>query len=431
MHWHVYASGSWRLVRSPTLRAVRTSLATLAVGASSLMWAGESGSLSIAVPYTVRRISINGDLSEWDSAATIEFRAPSERGARDNSATVRVLWDSDKLYVAFVVRDTELMGRHVGDDQRIWLDDAVEVFLDTKRNGQEGLLLPDEEFKRRGGRYDSRGAREFKDSDDYHVVVNVRGSLATARGVDLSPDDYSWDSDVLHAVASNGTINNGADIDSNYVVELAIPWASMGVKPRGGLVLGADFAVEDVDPDRRLPFGWSDIVSFNKPYLWGVLVLNGGTHATGHPLSMWIVGAICVVVALAVWVSLRWAKRTREGNAVPAAADRTADIVGRVLEYIENNYTTPGLSASKAARALGISQRYLALSLSRQHQPLFGTILRCRRIAGAKELLSATTLSMAEIASAAGFGTQKAFSTQFRTEVGGSPSEFRKNLSRA
>jgi AraC-like DNA-binding protein len=391
---------------------------------------GADGSLKIEVPFTAQRISINGDLSEWDSAAAIEFESPHQRGERDNSATVKLLWDREKLYAAFIVRDTELRGSYVADDEEIWKDDAVEVFIDSKHDGDRGLNVPEEEFLRRGGMYDRWGDRKFLAPDDYHFIVNVRGSLATLRGVQLDQMDFSWNTDILYAVTLSGSINDGSDIDTQYMVELAIPWSSMGVRPRDGLVLGADFGVEDVDSDGRHRFDWCDVGSFNKPYLWGDIVLVGGEN---RPLPVAaVLLSITIIAAVTAAGFVAGLRRDRKSQSIAGASTRSSrgvEIAAQIQDCIERNYASPGLSASGAARELGISRRYLNMVLRRQGKPIFSTMLLGRRMSKATELLRNTDMSIAEIASATGFGSQSAFSTMFKTETGISPSDYRKNPS--
>jgi hypothetical protein len=55
-----------------------------------------------------------------------------------------------------------------------------------------------------------------------------------------------------------------------YTVELAIPWAALGVPaPAAGAELGLDLAVNDLDADGVLrPFDWAGLSRFAQPALW-------------------------------------------------------------------------------------------------------------------------------------------------------------------
>ncbi len=401
-----------------------------AVAVSSSAPSHTIDAVSVAIPFTTRHISINGDLSDWDSASTIEFSAHHGRGERDNSAVVKLLWDHDKLYVAFVVHDTELRGRHVSDDEHIWEDDAVEVFLDTKNDAEEVLMLSDEEFVRRGGRYED-GERKFMAPDDYHIVVNGRGTLATLRGSGLDYHDGSWEADILRAVSFTGTPTDAANIDTQYVVEMAIPWRALDVRPRSGLVLGADFGVEDVDADGRYAFDWCDAGPFTRPDTWGDIVLAGGDEQRRGNWPATLVWAAITSAALAGALGLWRIRRNRADAAWPQGSGRGAEMTERIEDCIARNYSSATLSPSIAARQLGISKRYLNMVLRQEGRPTFGNMLVRERVLRAAQLLRETDLSLAEIASSAGFRSQSAFSTMFGARTGLSPSAYRKDPSAA
>jgi AraC-like DNA-binding protein len=415
---------------SRLLGAVCTFLVTPSAG-DSVPGSAQAATQAVAsVPFTTSRISINGDLSEWDSAAVVTFRPSQSRGDRDNFVAVKLLWDNDKLYVAFIVEDTELTGSHVGDDEDVWQDDAVELFIDSKNDGDRGLNVPEDEFLRQGGLYDKWGERKYLAPDDYHFIVNVRNSLATLRGVQLDQMDYSWDTDILYAVTLSGTLNDGSDIDSQYVAELAIPWSSMGVRPHNGLVIGADFGVEDVDADGRHGFDWCDVGSFNKPYLWGDIVLVKDKRA---PMSgALMILTVCVAGAAAAGLLLigLLTFRKRRGTVLAAkGSPHGATIVEQIEACVERSYTLPGLSASSVARELGLSRRYLNVVLKQQGKPALKDLLIRRRIAKAVELLLKTDMSIAEIAESTGFRGQSVLGRRFKAEAGLSPTAFRKNPS--
>jgi hypothetical protein len=93
---------------------------------------------------------------------------------------------------------------------------------------------------------------------DEHVTTSD-GVVVFLDG-DKSGGDYT-DSDVALFVASDGQVNvlsangnqsvqavaGGATVDGGYTVELAIPWADLGVTPAEGGILGFDFAIAEDD----------------------------------------------------------------------------------------------------------------------------------------------------------------------------------------
>src|SRR6185369_16794957 len=55
-------------------------------------------------------VTLDGDLSEWAGIPTIPFQDDpgNGRGALNNTATARMAWDANYLYVAYNITDTEL-----------------------------------------------------------------------------------------------------------------------------------------------------------------------------------------------------------------------------------------------------------------------------------------------------------------------------------
>ena len=76
--------------------------------------------------------------------------------------------------------------------------------------------------------------------------------------------------------------------DTEYVVEMAIPWAQVGVTPFAGLFVGLDLTVMDSDPGSPNPldyFDWAQIApaSFAQPVLWKRVQLVDSTPAPPAP----------------------------------------------------------------------------------------------------------------------------------------------------
>ncbi len=388
---------------------------------------------AVRVPFCSRHVSVNGELSDWSGAAVLHFAASEIRGPRDNSATVMLQWDTDKLYVAFEVRDTELNGSRVADDENLWYDDAVEVFVDTRNDASADIeMLPEDEFTRRGGEI-WRGELVYLQDDDYHVIVNLRATVTTLRGKDLDFQNTGWDADIPYAVVYRGTLNDNSDVDSGYAVEMAIPWEAIGVKAKSGLVLGADFCVGDVDTvgvtkhdDPRYGFDWVASPFFNQPHNWGHIVLEGGPR-TGFNAWMTTVGA--VLAAMLLTGALVAFRRQRSGRPTPeetAKLSRFVPLLDKLDIFLERNYSRADLSTADAARSLSISERHLQKVLRRDRGRTFRELLAAARVEKAAELLSRSDdRSVSEIGYAVGFTRPDVFSATFKKLKGVSPSDFR------
>ncbi len=382
----------------------------------------------VTIPYTSEPISINGDLSEWTSAVSISWHDTVKRGEKENAATAKLLWDADRLYVAFVVTDTDLRGDKLRDQEKLWLDDAVEVFLDTRNDSHLGLSMDEARFLSLGGQYRDEN-RVFLDENDYHVVINVLGSHVLAHGNGLASRGVAVAADMSHAVRFKGTINDSRDTDSGYVVEMAIPWKSVRLRAHNGLRIGAEFSIEDANGADRHASGWIDLEPFAQPYLWGTLELMGGPpdKARNAAPVIWLTLAL-----LAFSVSgLIWSTRLRKKPPAAVSVDSLAQTRARqaaadVEQYIRERFASSDASIAEAARRNSVSPRTLQMMLKQAGKPAFRDMLAAYRFQRAEDLLRGTTRSVGEIAYAVGFNNPNVFSTAYRKHTGHSPRDLRK-----
>lgn len=84
-------------------------------------------------------------------------------------------------------------------------------------------------------------------------------------------------------------------------------------------------------------------------------------------------------------------------------------------------------SMAALARRLGISERHLLRIFAAQHGVSPQQYLQTRRLLLAKQLLTDTALPIADVASSAGFGSQRAFNTAFSKHYRLPPSELRRS----
>ena len=96
------------------------------------------------------------------------------------------------------------------------------------------------------------------------------------------------------------------------------------------------------------------------------------------------------------------------------------DRIEEIRKYVEANCTSP-LTIEETARRFYLSPDYLAHLFSREvHVPFHRYLTMCR-IIRARNMLAETTLPVAEIACAAGFGSISQFNRAFKAETGRSP----------
>ena len=147
---------------------------------------------------------------DWAGMSGVSFEDDSGRGSADNTANVKTAWDDNYLYFAFEVEDTNLQAVETVRDGALYLDDIVEVYIDTLNN--DGSLMQ---------------------TDDYHFIVNLNNAVGDQKRTGTGTDT-GWDCSIVSAVTMVGTLRDATDIDTGYFVELAIPWSDIGGIPLEG-----------------------------------------------------------------------------------------------------------------------------------------------------------------------------------------------------
>ena len=154
-------------------------------------------------------LQIDGVLVEpdWDRAGRAGPFVRSLDGKPCTAATeARLLWDDANLYVAFLAQDPNIASPFTRDDEKLYISNVVEIFLDPSR-----------------------------DSSHYaEIEVAPTNALfdASFAGGPRQGMDLSWSSHARHAVHVDGTLNDPSDIDRGWTVELAIPFISLPAMTR-------------------------------------------------------------------------------------------------------------------------------------------------------------------------------------------------------
>ncbi len=145
----------------------------------------------------------------------------------------RFAWDADALYVAFECMQTMESVRAKAekrDDDKIWTDDNVQLFLDVNHDRKTYYRLvvnPD------GVVADGKG---FNDADADGRVY-LQGLLPYYRNIDYKPD-------IDFTVATSRR-------DDRWTVEMAIPWKSLGLKSAPDGPMGLQFTRTCPDTNER------------------------------------------------------------------------------------------------------------------------------------------------------------------------------------
>jgi hypothetical protein len=186
---------------------------------------------------------------------------------------IKMLWDDDYLYVAADLQEPDVKAALTQHDSVIFQDNDFELFLKP---------LPD-----------AAGYFEFEIN-----ALNTSWDLYLNKPYNQGGRaDNSWDIPGLKtAVAIHGTLNQSADKDRGWTVEIAIPWSAYTSRqpvprPQPGSEWRANFSrvewpkgIDGHAPSSNLPnqhlednWVWSPqgVINMHVPEKWGYLRFRG------------------------------------------------------------------------------------------------------------------------------------------------------------
>lgn len=271
-------TGLWReslrmRIKGPQDDKSRVRAASLPVAAASAMGGAARPALArVVARRAAGPLTIDGKLDEpsWSTAAsTGPFVDTMSGGAGEVRTAARVLWDDRGLYVAFESADSDIWTTLTKRDDKLWTEEAVEVFLDADGDGRDYVELQ----------------------------VNPAGAIFDSYLPDYRKNDNAWNAGVQAAVQLKGTLDRRDDQDSAWTVELFLPWSDVRGKegvvglrtpPAVGDVWRANFFRLDAPRDQaQLAVGWSPplVGDFHKIDRFGELVFGDASGATVAPSS--------------------------------------------------------------------------------------------------------------------------------------------------
>jgi hypothetical protein len=183
----------------------------------------------LEVPRLHGELQLDGALTEpgWHAAGrTGPFLDVIGKAAIPYSEA-RVTWDDERLYVGLYAADEDIEAHVTAHDAPVWTDDSFLVRISTGDNRR----------------------------DVYAIDVSATGVISDARGTQRGFDP-AWESGAAVAVDHDGTVNDPSDQDEEWVVEMSIPFASLGVTPVRGAKLGIEIARCDKPKHAPRRCGW-------------------------------------------------------------------------------------------------------------------------------------------------------------------------------
>ena len=142
------------------------------------------------------------DEKSWGLASPIELTkmVRSSKPTRPASTSVRALWNERGLLVLYQCQDQNILATHTERDASIYEDDEVELFLDPDMDGT------------------------------YYVQLAINAMNTQMDALCVSPvSDHkrTWDSGAESGVSVSGSLQDRADQDESWTVELLLPWSGM------------------------------------------------------------------------------------------------------------------------------------------------------------------------------------------------------------
>jgi hypothetical protein len=189
------------------------------------------------VPHTPGAILLDGDTDDtgWTRppgpARTHDFLKPNGAPSRPFSE-VRTVWGDGYLYLSLYAADEDIESRTTEADGPLWLDDAFRLVF-------------------------TRG--------DTQVAIEASPrAIITDSMRKKGPDgwgkwDYAWNSGAHASPEMDGTLNSPSNMDEEWVIEMAIPFESLGLQGQPGESIG--FSASRCDTPKnaaRVCASWGD-----------------------------------------------------------------------------------------------------------------------------------------------------------------------------
>lgn len=153
-------------------------------------------------------ITIDGILDEnaWnDAELTNKFVILGNDVDEANQAGyAKMLWDDTYLYVAFISEDTKIWGTFQNQDDPLYKEDVVEVYIDPDGDGENYIEV---EVNPLNTIFDLWLTKPYSQGGKSNVPWTMEG--------------------LVTAISVNGTISNNSDVDTVWICEMAMPFSEM------------------------------------------------------------------------------------------------------------------------------------------------------------------------------------------------------------
>jgi AraC-like DNA-binding protein len=421
---------------------------------------------TIRIPYTDSPIEIDGKLADWsnyfittfsDTASQIyttgnyslcdvypagfcedKIKVPLSH----NNVAAMLCWDENALYIAMYVIDKHLIAEFSGtdDNPNIYLNDAIEFYIDTKNDSKERM-----------------------DVNDYQIIIDALNQHCVFKGnlrqmeydSMFVPKERGQNLLIQSAVSYQGTFNDNK-LDDYYLVEMKIPFAAIGMIPQEGMAIRIDICNDDADfllselgvksEDMYItwPFNWSGLGDFGFPKTWKTAVLEGHPSLYKQVSEkfkyqwLYFLSIFVLVVAIILVLVIRHNRKLRKmpkqeilkKYVIVTNDDKSNDssnannnLVTKVTDYIVKNISDK-ITPADLAEWLHISLRTLQRLTKDELDCTPGILINMIKLQLAKDFLRYKHGNISEAAYNNGFSDPAYFSKLFKKQFGVTPKEF-------
>ncbi len=133
----------------------------------------------------------------------------SEHNRPDHRTRAKMCWNEDYLYIAAELQEDHIWATFTERDDHIYIENAFEIFIDPDGDGHNYMELQ---------------VNALNTIMDLYMLYPYKIDQGQSTHA-----IFGWHIEGLrHAVHINGTLNDPSDIDTSWIVELAIPRRTIG-----------------------------------------------------------------------------------------------------------------------------------------------------------------------------------------------------------
>jgi len=409
------------------------------------------------IPYCKTELIIDGNLKDWSKYSSCNFSdkiqkrlSPKDENLKElywekadlelipeplskNSICVSIFWNKLYLNIAFEVKDQHLHAEvpFYENYPKIYLNDGVEFYIDSKNDSKEKMDINDYQF--------------LMDINEQSLVY--RGDRKLMKFDTLAvPKDFGQNVLFKYAVKIH---------DEGYTVEMAIPFASIGIEPHENHEIKIDLCNNDLDQeipasaaiDDRYALGWSFNCSgqsdFGYPEYWNNIRLSGQPSLLENIIEnykgFWFLSlnlSILISFGIISYLIFRMLKLKRMPKAIEVHIEETLKsekdsenqkILNRAREILITNKNSP-INSEELSKSIGISLRKFQRITREELNCTPTNYIYMLKLSLAAEYITKGLGNVSQAAYEFGFSDPAYFSKLFKKHYGISPKEFKGKL---